>query len=231
MQWARRPGSRRSPDGAAPGRVGFFLARAGRCTLEGGSPHGPTPGFPHDFGILPRMSIFSERAPMCRADRSAHGRISTALNAGAFPHDSADSPPAGSGRMCSTASTGPMPHIRARQQRPDTANTTPVRPTAAREDGFCAPRGPALAFWEDHSVPPPEGAAHEPWNYAETVGSIRRVGANDPPKVPFPRPPPAARPGHRHPPGRGRQHPVHPDRRHPAASTWSAPAAVVVQPP
>ena len=134
---------------------------------------------------------FSARAPMCRQGLSAHGRISTALNAGEFPHDSADPPPTGSDRMCSTAPTDPIPHIRTRQHRPNTESPTPVRPAAAREDGFCTPQGPALAFWEDHSVPSPEGAAHEPRNYAETIGSVRRVGANDPPRAPFPRPPPA----------------------------------------
>ena len=44
---------------------------------------------------------------MCKEGRSAHGRISPALNAGAFPHDSADPPMTGSGRMCNSASTGP----------------------------------------------------------------------------------------------------------------------------
>ena len=44
---------------------------------------------------------------MCKEGRSAHGRISPALNAGAFPHDSADPPMTGSGRMCNSASTSP----------------------------------------------------------------------------------------------------------------------------
>ena len=48
---------------------------------------------------------------MCRGDRSAHGRASTALSAGAFPHDSANPPPAGPARMCNTARPGPTPHI------------------------------------------------------------------------------------------------------------------------
>ena len=170
---------------------------AGRTTdcgvlhIGGRLPRGPTPGFPHNSAVLTGTSISSARAPMCRQGLSAHGRISTALNAGEFPHDSADPPPTGSDRMCSTASTDPMPHIRPRQHRPNTASPTPVGPAAAREDGFCTPRGPALAFWEDRSGPPPEGAAHEPRNYAETGGSVRRAGANDPPRAPFPRPPPA----------------------------------------
>ena len=45
---------------------------------------------------------------MCRRTCSAHGRVSTVLNAGAFPHDSADLSPAGPGRMCSTVSTRPL---------------------------------------------------------------------------------------------------------------------------
>ena len=56
------------------------------------------------------------------------------LSAGEFPHDSDDPPPAGSGRMCSTTPTGPMPHIRAQRHRPDTASPTSVGPAAARED-------------------------------------------------------------------------------------------------
>ena len=73
------------------------------------------------------MSVFSGRAPMCRAGPSAHGRTSTALNVGAFPHDSADPPPAGPGRMCNTASARPILHIRARSPRPDTADPHPPR--------------------------------------------------------------------------------------------------------
>ena len=118
----------------------LLLVRAEMLHIGEGRPHGRIPCFPHDSGTLPRTSVFSGRAPMCRGARSAHGRISTALNAGEFPHDSADPPPTGSDRMCSTAPTDPMPHIRTRQHRPNTANTPPVRPTAARKDGLCAPR-------------------------------------------------------------------------------------------
>ena len=113
---------------------------AGRTTdcgvlhIGGRLPRGPTPSFPHDSAVLPGTSVFSERAPMCRQGLSAHGRISTALNAGEFPHDSADPPPTGSDRMCSTAPTNPIPHIRTRQHRPNTESPTPVRPAAARED-------------------------------------------------------------------------------------------------
>ena len=44
---------------------------------------------------------------MCTGTRPAHGRISTALSAEAFPHDSTDPPPTDPGRMCNTAPTGP----------------------------------------------------------------------------------------------------------------------------
>ena len=47
---------------------------------------------------------------MCRGDPSAHGRISTLLSAGAFPHDLADLPRVGPGRMCSTVRPAPMLH-------------------------------------------------------------------------------------------------------------------------
>ena len=69
---------------------------------------------------------------MCRGGLSAHGRASPALNAEAFPHDSADLPTAGLGRMCSIAPTGPAPHARYRQRPPrhrgrahNTARATP----------------------------------------------------------------------------------------------------------
>ena len=120
---------------------------AGRTTdrgvlhIGGRLPRGPTPGFPHDSAVLPGTSVFSERTPMCRQGLSAHGRISTALNAGEFPHDSADPPPTGSDRMCSTAPTGPMPHIRTRQHRPDTAETTGAAPGCAKR-AAAPPRPP-----------------------------------------------------------------------------------------
>ena len=78
--------------------------------MGGRRPREPIRGFPHDSGVLPRTSVFSVRAPMCRGARSAHGRISTALSTGAFPHDSTNPPPAGPERMCST--TRPAPHRR-----------------------------------------------------------------------------------------------------------------------
>ena len=55
---------------------------------------------------------------MCRGGLSAHGRVSPALNAETFPHDSADPLAAGSGRMCSIAPTGPAPHTRSRRRPP-----------------------------------------------------------------------------------------------------------------
>jgi len=47
---------------------------------------------------------------MCRGDPSAHGRISALLSAGVFPHDLADLPRVGPGRMCSTVRPAPMLH-------------------------------------------------------------------------------------------------------------------------
>ena len=89
--------------------------------------------FPRDSAVLPRTSVFSGRAPMCRGSRSAHGRISTALSAGVFPHDSADLPRAGPGRMCSTAPTSPRTAQWVRRRRPDTPDPA-TRATAPRVD-------------------------------------------------------------------------------------------------
>lgn len=103
---------------------------AGVLHIRKGRPRRRIPCFPHDSATLPRTSVFSRRSPMCRADPSAHGRISTVLNARTFPHDSADPPPAGLGRMCSASPTGPMPHIRPARHRehdPDTALALPRR--------------------------------------------------------------------------------------------------------
>ena len=61
---------------------------------------------------------------MCRGARSAHGRISAALNAEAFPHDSADPLATGPDRMCNTARAGPLSHIEPGSARPDIARTT-----------------------------------------------------------------------------------------------------------
>ena len=98
------PGSRWGPSRAGWGLPGPVVEV---LHIGKGRPCGWISGFPHDSGVLSRRSVFSGRAPMCRRVRSAHGRISPALNAGVFSHDSADSPPAGPGRMCSTAPTGP----------------------------------------------------------------------------------------------------------------------------
>ena len=78
------------------GRVGLFPTRAVVLHIGEGRPRGQIPDFPRDYGVIPRTSVSSERAPMCRTNLSAHGRISTVLNAGTFPHDSADPPPVGS---------------------------------------------------------------------------------------------------------------------------------------
>ena len=100
---------------AAAGAGGARDADPSGCTADRGvlhigerRPRGPIPGFPHDSKVIPKMSIFSARAPMCRGTRSAHGRISPALNSGTFPRDCADPPVAGPDRMCSTAPTGPV---------------------------------------------------------------------------------------------------------------------------
>ena len=116
------------PPGCAS-RHGLFLVRAEMLHIGEGRPHGRIPCFPHDSGTLPRISVFSGWAPMCRGARSAHGRISTALSVGAFPHDSADPPPAGPGRMCNTARAAPMLHIEPGGARPDTADPPPPPPS------------------------------------------------------------------------------------------------------
>ena len=135
------PGPSRA-DRVLPRRIGSFPGRAMVLHIGEGRPRGAIRGFPRDSGVLTRMSVFSARAPMCRAGPSAHGRISTALSAGAFPHDYADPPPAGPGRMCSTASTAPIPRIRARRRRPDVAEAPPprTRPPAPSR-GFRPPPG------------------------------------------------------------------------------------------
>ena len=76
---------------------------------------------------------------MCRADPSAHGRISTTLNTGAFPHDSADPPPAGPGRMCNTAQAAPMPHTRARPRPASSFLAAVAGPLRAPEPGSTRP--------------------------------------------------------------------------------------------
>ena len=115
-----RAGVLRRDDGRC--RFGGRSSRPVRwcCTSERVAPHEPTSSFPRGSGVFSRMPVFSGSAPMRRADPSAHGRIATALNAGAFPHDSTDPPPTGPGRMCSTAPALPMPRTRARPPRPDT---------------------------------------------------------------------------------------------------------------
>ena len=110
-----------------PGRRGLCRASrgplgpaAGVLHIGEGHPRDSMTGFPHDSAVRPRMSVLSGEAPMCRGDRSAHGRASTALSAGAFPHDSANPPPAGPARMCNTARPGPTPHIQVWPRSPRT---------------------------------------------------------------------------------------------------------------
>ena len=114
------PGPSRA-DRVLPRRIGSFPGRAMVLHIGEGRPRGSIRGFPRDSGTITRMSVFSARAPMCRAGPSAHGRISTALNAEAFPHDYADPSLAGPGRMCSTA-----------RHRPDTAHPGPTAPPRRR---------------------------------------------------------------------------------------------------
>ena len=114
------PGPSRA-DRVLPRRIGSFPGRAMVLHIGEGRPRGSIRGFPRDSGVLARMSVFSARAPMCRAGPSAHGRISAALSARAFRHDYADPPPAGPGRMCSTA-----------RHRPDTAYPGPTAPPRHR---------------------------------------------------------------------------------------------------
>ena len=70
------------------------------------------------------MSVFSGWAPMCRAGPSAHGRISTALSAEEFSHDSADPSLVGPDRMCNTAPPAALPP-RCRTSGPDGPAPTP----------------------------------------------------------------------------------------------------------
>ena len=133
----RPPHAHDVPDADPAGRT----TDRGVLHIGGRRLRGPTPSFPHDSAVFPGTSVFSARAPMCRQGLSAHGRISAALNAGEFPHDSADPPPTGSGRMCSTAPTDPMPHIRTRQHRPNTAETTGAAPGCAKR-AAAPPRPP-----------------------------------------------------------------------------------------
>ena len=73
---------------------------------------------------------------MCKEGRPAHGRISPALNAGMFPHDSADLPMTGPGRMCNSASTSP------RSAHPVPAAPAPAPPgrSAPIPQAPCVPR-------------------------------------------------------------------------------------------
>ena len=74
---------------------------------------------------------------MCRADPSAHGRISTALSAGEFSHDSADPSLVGPDRMCNTPlpccpdALHPGPAARPRHHRPAPATHPPSRTIAS----------------------------------------------------------------------------------------------------
>ena len=102
---------------------------------------------------------------MCRGGLSAHGRASPALSVEAFPHDFADPPTAGLGRMCSTAPTGPAPHARYRQRPPrhrgrahNTARATPRRWPRPIADPYRSPGACPVRSDDDW----PEDTA-DPW--------------------------------------------------------------------
>ena len=65
---------------------------------------------------------------MCRGGPSAHGRISTSLSVGEFPHNLADLPRAGSGRMCGTVRPTPMLHsgLAVPRSPPSWGRSTPI---------------------------------------------------------------------------------------------------------
>ena len=116
------------------------------CTSERVAPHEPTSSFPRGSGVFSRMPVFSGSAPMRRAGPSAHGRISTALNAGAFPHDSTDPPPTGPVRMCSTGPALPAPTPRTRTRR------APALPHHRTTPGPAGPSGrPGAETCASHS--------------------------------------------------------------------------------
>ena len=123
--WPPLPGGAGPP----PGRAGVRIAHGRAAAPRADS------GFSAGFRGSRKSSTSRRRSPMCRRDLSAHGKISTTLNAEAFPHDSADPLAVGPGRMCSIAPTGPAPRTRSRQHLPrhrgrahaTTSRTTPWR--------------------------------------------------------------------------------------------------------
>ena len=106
--WPSLPGGAGPP----PGRSGVRIAHGRAAAPRADS------GFSAGFRGSRKSSTSRRRSPMCRRDLSAHGKISTTLNAEAFPHDSADPLAVGPGRMCSTAPTGPALHTRSRRHPP-----------------------------------------------------------------------------------------------------------------
>ena len=132
-------GNAASSDGSGASAEKLLPTRAGVLHIGGRLPRGPVRGFPRDSGVLTRTSVSRGRTPMCRADPSAHGRTSTTLNTGAFPHDSANPPPAGPGRMCNTAQAAPMPHTRARPRPASSFLTAVADPLRAPEPGSTRP--------------------------------------------------------------------------------------------
>ena len=155
---------------------------------------------------------------MCRGDRSAHGRASTALSAGAFPHDSTNPPPAGPARMCNTARPGPTPHIQVWPRSPRTHSWHRLRPHAApssprrspapephpdEKDSFCG-RFAGLRPVVLRERAGFQSNAHLPSARSRRIGGVPagpgdgrdprdRPGRRDPPQAALPR----ARRGHR----------------------------------
>ena len=114
---------------------------------------------------------------MCRAGPSAHGRISTALSAGEFSHDSADPSLVGPDRMCNTAPPPPC--------RPDTAHPGPAarprhhRPAPAlphHRITLGPPRDPSGEKGVDDAIPRECRSSRAPESYAPAT-SFRTVDA------------------------------------------------------
>ena len=164
-----------------PGRRGLCRASrgplgpaAGVLHIGEGHPRDSMAGFPHDSAVRSRMSVLSGEAPMCRGDRSAHGRASTALSAGAFPHDYANPPPAGPARMCNTARPGPTPHIQVWPRSPRTHfwhRPGPARP--GRTSGIASDLTPHHPLRAD--PPPPEPHPDEKDSFCGRFAGLRPV--------------------------------------------------------
>ena len=119
-------GRDRPPGGAPLGRCRVFSGRLrGCCTFERGA---HADGF-RVFRTIPQLFLerqFLADGLPCAERTLLHMGDLNSVERRNIPHDSADPPPAGLGRMCSASPTGPMPHIRPARHQPDTASTTPI---------------------------------------------------------------------------------------------------------